>query len=282
MATTEEKRIARAYNIGYALSTHEPRLLDQLINQNKNNDFVKIMSMARDHHEFDRGIPRKDYTPQFKNGFHNAKALIENNPQFFEQLIAAKNTDKDLKKGLEAGKKEYEILKTVNKVREQPKPVPGKYKDDFRKGFNVGHKLSQDYGDTLQFVIDGQKKYGAFIQGVDAGHKQYKKEQDLELSKGNKPSRELSDEEYYKRRNKVEDLKDNTQSKLDFIEEQKDGNKPPETEPPTLLQGESEKGDADITKRESRYPDWLKNDRFTKDDATPDKSADKDIEPDRE
>lgn len=119
MATDEEKRLIRAYNIGYQLSAHEPRLLEQIIRNNKDNEFVKIMDVARDHQEFERGIPRKDFTREYKNGFKNARALSEHEPQLLDKMIATKNLNQDFVRGLEAGKKEYKIKETMNRMKKE-------------------------------------------------------------------------------------------------------------------------------------------------------------------
>ena len=280
MATEEEKQIARAYNIGYALSAYEPRLLDQFIRQNKDNGFVKAMAVARDHQEFNRGIPRKDFTKEYKNGFHNAKTLIENNPNFFDQLINAKDTNSDLKRGLKAGRNEYEILKTVAKVREQPKLSQRKTKEDFQKGFNTGYTLSRDYGDTLKFVIEGQKKYGAFVEGLDAGQKQYNKEKHPDISLDKKESTpELSDEIYFRRRSKAKDLEENMQGKMDLLAQNEiHDNKTSITDiqPPS----EDELNEDGTSERQSdlRLP-WLRKTEDLKQDISKKEDKNKDIEP---
>jgi hypothetical protein len=116
---TEEERIIRAYNIGYQLSAHEPKLLDQIIKNNKNNEFVKTMMVAKDHQEFNRGIPKKEFTREYKNGVHNARTLSEHEPELLDKIIASKETNKDFKKGLEAGKKEYKIRQTMQRMKQE-------------------------------------------------------------------------------------------------------------------------------------------------------------------
>jgi len=118
MATTEEeKNIARAYNVGAILSTYEPKLLEQIIKNNKNNEFVKTMAIAKDHHEFNVGIPKKEFTQEFKNGVKNARTLSEHEPDLLDKMIASNETNKDFKKGLEAGKKEYKIRQTMQRMK---------------------------------------------------------------------------------------------------------------------------------------------------------------------
>jgi hypothetical protein len=119
MATEEEKKIARAYNIGAILSTYEPKLLEQIIKHNKSNEFVKTMEVARDHQEFERGIPRKDFTREYKNGFNNARALSQHDPQLLNKLINSKDQNRDFVSGLEAGKKEYKIKQTMQRLKQE-------------------------------------------------------------------------------------------------------------------------------------------------------------------
>src|SRR5258708_7118885 len=119
MPTEEEKREIRAYNIGYTLSAYEPKLLEQIIKSNKNSEFVKTMAVAKEQQEFDRGIPRKDFTREYKNGFHNARALSEHNPQLLDKMINSKDHNKDFVKGLEAGKKEYKVRQTMQRLKQE-------------------------------------------------------------------------------------------------------------------------------------------------------------------
>lgn len=119
MATDQEKKIARAYNIGYALSVHEPKLLEKIIRQNPGNEFVKAMAVAKDHHEYAAGIPRKDHTREFKNGFRNARTLAEHDPELIKKLIASKDTNKEYKAGLEAGQREYAIRETMKRMQRE-------------------------------------------------------------------------------------------------------------------------------------------------------------------
>jgi len=169
----DEKRIARAYNIGYLLAKYEPELLSQLAKNNKRNEFVKVMSTARDHYDFNNNEKRKDFTPEYKNGFYNAKSLIENNPKLLDRLIATKGFNKDYLGGMEAGKKEYELRKATEKVKNEPKPVATEYKPDYLRGFNVGYQLSSRHGDVLKLAIDTQRRWSPYIQGIQAGQKHY-------------------------------------------------------------------------------------------------------------
>jgi hypothetical protein len=54
--TDDDKKLARAYNVGYLLSTYEPRLLDKIVKDNPKNEFVKAMQVGRDHREFHANI----------------------------------------------------------------------------------------------------------------------------------------------------------------------------------------------------------------------------------
>ena len=117
--TQEEKEIARAYNVGYVLSTYEPRLLEQIIKNNKDNEFVRTMTIAKDHHEFNIGLPRKDFTTDYKNGFFNARTLAEHEPELLDKMIASKDLDKDFVNGLKAGKKEYKVRETMARMKQE-------------------------------------------------------------------------------------------------------------------------------------------------------------------
>lgn len=117
MPTEEEKRIARDYNIGYTLSQYEPKLLEKIIAGNKTNEFVKTMAIAKDHHEFNVGIPKKEFNRQYKNGYQNARALAQNEPDLLDRLIASNDKNGDFRKGLEAGKKEYQIRDTMQRMK---------------------------------------------------------------------------------------------------------------------------------------------------------------------
>ncbi|MXV16905.1 hypothetical protein [Hufsiella ginkgonis] len=119
--TEEEKKIARAYNIGYTLSNYEPRLLNKIIKDNPKNDFVRAMQVGRDHQEFHANIPRKDYTREFKNGFYNGRTLAEHDPSMINRLVMTKYLNKDYKKGLEAAQTEYAIKSIQEKMKEGSK-----------------------------------------------------------------------------------------------------------------------------------------------------------------
>lgn len=115
----EEKRIARAYNVGYVLSAYEPKLLEQIIKNNKNNEFVKIMDTAREHQEFHRGIPKKEFTQDYKNGYYNAHSLSQHEPELLDRMISSKSMGKDYTEGLTAGKKEYKIRQSMTRMRDE-------------------------------------------------------------------------------------------------------------------------------------------------------------------
>src|ERR1700733_6288521 len=122
MATDKDKKIAHAYNVGYMLSMYEPRLLQQIVNKNKKNDFVRVMSLAKEHHEYLSGIPKKEFTIEYRNGFENARSLYEHNRELLDKLIASKDTNKYFKKGLIAGKKELEVRETIRLVKQDRFP----------------------------------------------------------------------------------------------------------------------------------------------------------------
>lgn len=119
MAIDEEAKIIRAYNSGYTLSTYEPKLLDQIIKQNENNEFVKVMKNAREQQEFETAIPKKDLSPEYKNGFRSAPSLSEQEPKVFDQLVNSNETDKDFKQGLSAGRKEHKIRQTMERIKQE-------------------------------------------------------------------------------------------------------------------------------------------------------------------
>ncbi|HVW96118.1 MAG TPA: hypothetical protein VHA56_09140 [Mucilaginibacter sp.] len=274
MVSEEEQRILRAYNAGHVLAMYEPKILESIIKSNRNNEFVRIMRAAKDHQEFYQNIPRKDFTREYKNGFSNARAIIENDPKLLDQLLSTKKLHKDYLRGLEAGKAEYHLKKIRDRVKNQIKPVSAEYKPDFTRGFNDGYRLSVNHIEIVNFAIDAQKRWSPYIRGLQAGQQQYAKEVEAELTKKdiaaidvNNP--EISDEAYNKIRNKVEGLKENSEGKLDYLEasERRDIAKDAE----------------DTDKPTKPLPGWLKNDRFGGTDAQPDipKNKDRNIEPDR-
>lgn len=179
----EEKKIAKAYNIGYLMSTYEPRLLADIIRRNPTNEFVKSMQIGRDHQEFSANIPRKDYSPAFKNGFYNGRTLAEHNPQLINKIMNSKGINKDYKKGLESARKEYAIKGIQQKINQEPKaPVKEQAKDkDYQKGFNIGYRLSENYASVIGHAQRLNDKYATFLQGMQSGIKQY--DHDLSLAK---------------------------------------------------------------------------------------------------
>jgi hypothetical protein len=74
--THEERKKDLAYNIGSLLSTYEPKLLESFIRTNEKSEFVKMMKLAKEHNEFAQGIPRIEFTAEFKNGYHNGQSLV--------------------------------------------------------------------------------------------------------------------------------------------------------------------------------------------------------------
>lgn len=115
----EEKRIIRAYNTGYTLSAYEPKLLEQIIKNNKNNEFVKVMDTARQHQEFHRGIPKKEFTRDYKNGYYNSQTLSQHEPELLDRMIASKNMGKDYTEGMKAGKQEYKIRQSMEGMKQE-------------------------------------------------------------------------------------------------------------------------------------------------------------------
>jgi hypothetical protein len=179
--TNEEKKLARAYNIGYTLSTYEPRLLDKFIKSNPNNEFVKAMQVGRDHQEFHAGIPRKDYNREFKNGFYNGRTLAEHDPAMIDRLVETKGLNQDYKKGLESARKEYSIRSIQQKVNEEPK-APAKelrHDESFQKGFNTGYRFAGRQAFIIDYSKNANERYGRYLDGMKAGKAQY----DHDLSK---------------------------------------------------------------------------------------------------
>lgn len=171
----EEKRMVRAYNIGYELSTYEPKMLEKIIKANKNNEFVKMMRIGRDHREFHANIPRKDYTPEFKNGFYNGRTLAENNPKLLDRLETAKGVTKDYRAGMAAAKQEYALMQIKDRMkaeRENPKES-NSLSANYSKGFNVGYRLSKSYKPAINYAVENSREYSQFAQGLNAGMKQY-------------------------------------------------------------------------------------------------------------
>lgn len=274
MASEEEKRIARAYNAGHVLAMYEPKLLEKIVKSNKENEFVKIMGAAKDHQEFYQNIPRNDFTREYKNGFSNAKALIENDPRLLDQLLSTKKLPNDYLKGLEAGKMQHHFSQVKDKVKNEPKPVQKEQKRDFARGFNDGYRLSVNHIEIINHAVDTQKRWSPYIRGLQAGQQQYTKEVEAGLTKKdvaaidvNNP--QISDEAYGRIRNKVEGLKENSEMKLNILNE-------PES-PGT------QKDVAGAEKSTAPLPGWLKNDRFSKTTDEMDKKMDKgkDVEPDK-
>lgn len=173
--TEDEKKIAKAYNIGYILSVHEPRLLDQIIRRNPNNDFVKSMRIGRDHREFYANIPRKDYSPDFKNGFYNGRSLAEHNPELVERLLKSKGVSKDYKRGIESAKKEFAIRSIQQKMNQEPKTPSHELRHDehFQKGFNIGYRLGGDKPFLLNYLKNANEKYSKYLEGMQLGQEQH-------------------------------------------------------------------------------------------------------------
>jgi hypothetical protein len=173
--TDEEKRLARAYNIGYTLSSYEPRLLDKMIKSNPNNEFVKAMQVGRDHHQFHAGIPRKDLNREFKNGYYNGRTLAEHDPEMINRLKGTKGINKNYKNGLEAAQKEYAIRSIQQKINEEPK-VPAKElrrDESFQKGFNIGYRFAGRTPMVINYSKHANERYGKYLDGMQAGKAQY-------------------------------------------------------------------------------------------------------------
>lgn len=132
MATEEEKKIARAYNVGFTLSMYDPKLLEQIIKRNPKNDFVKIMEVAKNHHEVQVNIPKKELSREYKNGYFNAQSLSANNPELLDKMINTNTSNKDFARGLKDGKKEYQVRQTMKRIQHERE---GKQRD-----------LNRDYG----------------------------------------------------------------------------------------------------------------------------------------
>ncbi len=173
--TDDEKKMTRGYNIGYMLSTYEPRILAEVIRRNRENEFVKAMQVGRDHQEFHANIPRNDYTREFKNGFYNGRTLAEHSPELIDRLMTTKGLAKDYKRGLESAQKEHTVRAIQKKMNRVPKAPPGELGKDetFQKGFNAGYRLSEGYGPALNYAHSTNKAYSKFVDGIKAGKEQY-------------------------------------------------------------------------------------------------------------
>ncbi|TFF37271.1 hypothetical protein [Mucilaginibacter psychrotolerans] len=149
--TEEEKRMVKGYNAGYMLSIYEPRLIEQIIRNNPNNDFVLAMRVGRDYHHFNVNMPRKDQSKEFRNGFFNGRTLAQHSPQMIDNLLTGKGLHKDYKKGLEAARKENQVMSIQEKMKQEPKTPKKDLRNDqnFQKGFNVGYRLAEGHGHIL-------------------------------------------------------------------------------------------------------------------------------------
>jgi len=47
MPTEEEIKLAKAFNIGYVLSQHEPKILDKIIESNKDNEIIQMIAAGK-------------------------------------------------------------------------------------------------------------------------------------------------------------------------------------------------------------------------------------------
>jgi hypothetical protein len=261
--TVDEKRTARAYNIGYLMSVYEPQLLENIIKRNPNNEFIKAMQLGRDYNEFHTNVPRKDYNREFKNGFYNGRALVENSPEIIERLITTKGLNKDYKKGLESAKKEFTIQSIYKKMNEQPKAPKEDLRNDanFKKGFNVGYLLADEYGSTLNHAKSMNEKYSKFIDGVTAGKEQYNFDL-AEIQEKDPKGRVFSEDakrttyESATIESKVGELGDISSDQLRAIERQKGFENAP-------------------------APKWLQKKSQEKESKTPQKQKGKDIDHDR-
>lgn len=77
------------------------------------------MAVAKEHHELASGIPKKELNTNYKNGFRNARSLAEYEPELLDKLISSKDLDKDFIKGLAAGKKEYKVWQTMQRMKQE-------------------------------------------------------------------------------------------------------------------------------------------------------------------
>ena len=188
--TDEEKKLARAYNVGYLMSTYEPRLLETIIKQNPKNEFVKGMQVGRDHREFNANIPGK-YSREFKNGFFNGRTLAEHQPGMIERLTKSKGLNKDYKAGLESARKEYEVLSIQKKMNKEPK-VPSKdlrRDESYQRGFNVGYRFAEKQAFVIEYSKTAHERYGKYLDGMKAGVEQYN--HDIEKLKVKNPDAKI-------------------------------------------------------------------------------------------
>lgn len=264
--SNEAEKIAMLYNMGYKLSKFEPKLLNDFIQSNKKHAAIKVMAIARDNQEFMRGIPRKDFTVGYKNGFNNAKALIDRNPKTLDQLIANKNLPEDFRKGLEAAKYHSTVFKTNEEIKNQPKIIRGTYAEKFKSGHNIGYRLGENQGKLIETTLLQQKSWAAFTEGLRAGFEKYKSDvgKAQEKSKDARlfpPDHQLPPHEYNKLENQKQLLVDRnagTKGVLDAPEKPKE----PESKP-TL----DKSGDDMIV---SYMPSWLTDDPVPDEPNEPD------------
>jgi hypothetical protein len=149
--------------------------MDQIIKNNPKNEFVKAMQTGRDHHHFNVNIPRKDYSQEFKNGFFNGRTLAEHDPKMIDNLLSGKGLHKDYKKGIEAAKKEHEILSIQERLKKEPKTPDKELRNDenYTKGFNVGYRLGGDRPFLSDYLKGANKRYGKYLDGMKLGQEQH-------------------------------------------------------------------------------------------------------------
>lgn len=224
--TEEERRIAKLYSLGYTLSAYAPRIMESIIKHNPKNEYAKIMQIGRDHYQFNANIPRKDYSREFKNGFHNGRSVVEHSPGLFDNLMRSKSLSKDYKKGLEAAKTEWEVANIQQRIKQEPKAPEKDLRTDetFLKGFNVGYRLAEGYNASLNHASRMNDKYAKFTEGIKAGQKQY--EFDLVQLKEKNPNARLFPDDPHTshyvdalKSHKVRELNDISESQLRAIDQ---------------------------------------------------------------
>jgi len=170
----EEKRLARAYNMGYLINTYEPRLMQEIIKHNPKNEFVKAMQVGRDQQEFDVGIPRKDQSLQFKNGYSNGRTLAEHKPETLQRILQSKGLNKDYVRGLSSALQEYKIRDIQKRMNQEPKAPKQDLRQDvsFKRGFNTGYR-SPDMAVMVGHSKLLNEKYTKYLDGMKAGIEQH-------------------------------------------------------------------------------------------------------------
>lgn len=141
----------------------------------------------------------------------------------------------------------------------------------FVKGFNHGYSLSKHDTDLLSQVLATENNWSNYIDGMRSGQKEYLKEHALEKLQTKSTLNQPDYQKAFNRGYRIAQFDSNLADQLTTIK----------SDTPTMAGFKDGMEQLNSEKPKDRYPDWLKKDRFEKDDTNPDKSIDRDMEPDR-